>query len=157
MPGPEFRSVGHDRLPSRLSEFDVGRYFALMDSEIATPNERFRPHWRPGAAIQLAFLPVSGHTLDHVGTFPRQLPRYIGEWLRQRFFYCVMLKRDWSDDYQRLTGRSLCDCPVRGKCHMVRVEVRRCSRMRPASSRWSIASCTVLRSPPSTASRIASR
>ena len=79
MPGLEFRYVGQDRLPTRLSEFDVERYFALTDSDVAAINERFRRDRRAGAAIQLVFLRASGHTLDHVGTLPRQLLRYIGE------------------------------------------------------------------------------
>lgn len=79
MPGLEFRYVGQDRLPARLSEFDVERYFALTDSDIAAINERFRRDRRAGVAIQLVFLRASGHTLDHVGTLPRPLLRYIGE------------------------------------------------------------------------------
>ncbi|MEX3939877.1 DUF4158 domain-containing protein [Paraburkholderia sp. BR10937] len=79
MPGLAFRYVGQHRLPSRLSEFDVERYFALTDSDIAALNERFRSDRRAGAAIQLVFLRASGRTLDHVGTLPRQLLRYIGE------------------------------------------------------------------------------
>jgi hypothetical protein len=79
MPGLEFRYVGHDRLHARLSEFDVGHYFALTNSDIAAINERFRRDRRAGVAIQLVFLRASGHTLDHVGTLPRQLLRYIGE------------------------------------------------------------------------------
>ena len=79
MPGLEFRYVGQDRLPTRLSEFDVERYFALTDSDVAAVNERFRRDRRAGAAIQLIFLRASGHTLDHVGTLPRQLLRYVGE------------------------------------------------------------------------------
>lgn len=63
--------MGQDRLPTRLSEFDVERYFALTDSDIAAVNERFRRDRRAGAAIQLVFLRASGHTLDHVGTLPR--------------------------------------------------------------------------------------
>ena len=46
MPGLEFRFVGQDRLPTRLSEFDVERYFALTESDIAALNERFRRVWR---------------------------------------------------------------------------------------------------------------
>lgn len=76
MPGLAFRYVGQDRLPERLSDFDVERYFALTGGDIAALNERFR---RAGAAIQLVFLRASGRTLDHVGTLPRQLLRYIGE------------------------------------------------------------------------------
>ncbi len=79
MPGMEFRYVGIDRLPARMSEFDVERYFALTDSDMVEVNEQFRRDWRAGAAIQLVFLRASGHTLDHVGTLPRQLLRYIGE------------------------------------------------------------------------------
>jgi Domain of unknown function (DUF4158) len=79
MSGLEFRYVGQDRLPARLSEFDVERYFALTDSDVAAINERFRRDRRAGAAIQLVFLRASGHTLDHVGTLPRQLLRYVGE------------------------------------------------------------------------------
>jgi len=79
MPGLEFRYVGQDRLPTRLSEFDVERYFALTDSDVAAVNERFRRDRRAGAAIQLIFLRASGHTLDHVGTLPHQLLRYVGE------------------------------------------------------------------------------
>nr|WP_226382965.1 DUF4158 domain-containing protein [Burkholderia mayonis] len=79
MPGLGFRYVGQDRLPARLSEFDVERYFALTDSDIAAINERFRRDRRAGVAVQLVFLRASGHTLDHVGTLPRQLLRYIGE------------------------------------------------------------------------------
>jgi hypothetical protein len=79
MPGLEFRYVGQDRLPARLSEFDVERYFALSDSDVAAINERFRRDRRAGAAVQLVFLRASGHTLDHVGTLPRQLLRYVGE------------------------------------------------------------------------------
>jgi hypothetical protein len=78
MPGLEFRYVGQDRLPTRLSEFDVECYFALTDSEVAAINERFRRDRRAGA-IQLVFLRASGHTLDHVGTLPRQLLRYVCE------------------------------------------------------------------------------
>ena len=79
MAGLEFRYVGQDRLPARLSEFDVERYFALTDSDIGAINERFRRDRRAGVAIQLVFLRATGHTLDHVGTLPRQLLRYMGE------------------------------------------------------------------------------
>lgn len=79
MPGLEFRYVGQDRLPTRLPEFDVERYFALTDSDIVAINERFRHDRRTGAAIQLVFLRASGHALDHVGTLPRQLLGYVSE------------------------------------------------------------------------------
>ncbi|AIO74125.1 hypothetical protein DM80_3933 [Burkholderia multivorans] len=69
MPGLAFRYVGQDRLPPRLSDFDVERYFALTDSDIAALNERFRRDRRAGAAIQMVFLRASGRTLDHVADF----------------------------------------------------------------------------------------
>ncbi len=78
MPGLEFRYVGKDSLPTRLSEFDVDHYFALTDSDVAAINQKFRRDGRAGAAIQLVFLRASGHTLDQLNTLPRQLLRYIG-------------------------------------------------------------------------------
>nr|WP_240746015.1 DUF4158 domain-containing protein [Cupriavidus oxalaticus] len=74
-----FRYVGSDRLPMRLSEFDVERYFALTDSDVAVLNERFRTDRRAGAAIQLVFLRASGHSLGQVSTLPRQLLHYVGQ------------------------------------------------------------------------------
>ncbi|MCK4140392.1 Tn3 family transposase [Ralstonia pseudosolanacearum] len=79
MPGLEFRYVGKDSLPTRLSEFDVEHYFAVTASDIAAINQKFRRAGRPGAAIQLVFLRASGRTLDQLNTLPRQLLRYIGE------------------------------------------------------------------------------
>ncbi|CAE6909333.1 hypothetical protein R69927_05899 [Paraburkholderia domus] len=38
MLGLKFRYVGQDRLPTRLSEFDVEHYFALTDHDIAAIN-----------------------------------------------------------------------------------------------------------------------
>lgn len=61
MPGLEFRYVGKDSLPTRLSEFDVDRYFALTESDIAAINQKFRRDGRAGAAIQLVFLRAAGH------------------------------------------------------------------------------------------------
>jgi hypothetical protein len=34
MPGLELRYVGQEGLPSRLTEFDVERYFALTESDV---------------------------------------------------------------------------------------------------------------------------
>lgn len=79
MPGLGFRYVGSDRLPMRLSEFDVELYFALTDSDVAAINERFRHDRRAGAAVQLVFLRASGHSLGQVSTLPRQLLHYIGQ------------------------------------------------------------------------------
>lgn len=62
-----------------MSEFDIERYFALTNSDIAALNEPFRRNRRAGAALQLVFLRTSGRMLDHVGTLLHQLLRYIGE------------------------------------------------------------------------------
>ena len=51
MPSMEFRYVGQDRLPARLSDFDVECYFALTAGDIAAVNERFRRDRRAGVAI----------------------------------------------------------------------------------------------------------
>lgn len=77
--GLGFRYVGSVRLPIRLSEFDVERYFALTYSDVAAINVRFRHDRRAWAAIQLVFLRASGHSLGQVSTLPRQLLHYIGQ------------------------------------------------------------------------------
>lgn len=64
----------------RLSVFDVERYFALNDSDIAALNERFR---RARAVIQPEFLRASGRTLDHVGALPRRLLADVAAWMKQ--------------------------------------------------------------------------
>nr|WP_311530198.1 Tn3 family transposase [uncultured Ralstonia sp.] len=79
MPGLQFRYVGKDSLPTRLSEFDVEHYFALTASDVAVITQKFRRASHPGVAIQLVFLRASGRTLDQLSTLPRQLLRYIGE------------------------------------------------------------------------------
>jgi len=75
----QFRYVGKDCLPARLSEFDIDHYFALTGSDIAAINNKFRRDGRAGAAIQLVFLRASGRTLDQLNTLPRQLLRYVGD------------------------------------------------------------------------------
>lgn len=84
MPGMEFRYVGIDRLPARMSEFDVERYFALTDSDMAEVNERFRRDWRAGAAIQLVFLRALASTPRVHETFRRWLKRNTERWMRRR-------------------------------------------------------------------------
>jgi hypothetical protein len=79
MPGLEFGSVGQDRPPTWLPEFDVEPYLALTDSDVAAINERFRRDRRACAAVQPVFLRASGNTLDHVGTQPCRLLSYVGE------------------------------------------------------------------------------
>ena len=51
MPGLELRYVGQDRLPIRLTDFDVERYFALIENDVAAINAYFRRDRCAGAAI----------------------------------------------------------------------------------------------------------
>lgn len=78
MGGYETRYVGLGRLPTKLSEFDLERYFSLSNADIAAINERFRADRRAGASVQLVFLRASGRPLDHFNTIPRQLLQYVG-------------------------------------------------------------------------------
>jgi TnpA family transposase len=76
-----FRFVGVERLPTKLSEFDVEAFFALTSDDIATIRSRFRRDRQVGAAIQLVFLRASGRNLDRVAVIPKNLLRYVGEQL----------------------------------------------------------------------------
>lgn len=41
MAGYDLRYVGLDRLPSKLSEFDLDHYFSLSQADVAAVKERF--------------------------------------------------------------------------------------------------------------------
>jgi TnpA family transposase len=75
----EFRFVGADRLPNKLSDFDIQQHFALSRDDVAAIKARFKADHRAGAAVLLLFLRASGRTLDRFSVLPRQLFRYIGE------------------------------------------------------------------------------
>jgi len=51
----DFRYIGVDSLPSRLSEFDLRHYFQLSRADISALTERFRADHRASAAILLLF------------------------------------------------------------------------------------------------------
>lgn len=73
MPGLEFRYVGKDSLPTRLSEFDVDRYFALTESDIFAINQKFRRDGRAGAAsMQHRVRPYSNGSRPHQPGTARQ-------------------------------------------------------------------------------------
>lgn len=74
----DFRYIGADSLPSRLSEFDLQQYFQLSRADILALTERFRIDRRAGAAILLLFLKVAGRPLDRFSVIPRSLLRYVG-------------------------------------------------------------------------------
>lgn len=78
MAGYDLRYVGLDRLPSKLSEFDLDHYFSLSQADVAAVKERFRSDNRVGAAVQLLFLRACGRTLDQAGTIPRLLLKQAG-------------------------------------------------------------------------------
>lgn len=80
----EFRYVGADSLPSRLSEFDVQQYFRLSKVDVAALNERFRTDGRPGAAVLLLFMRASGRPMDRFTTLPKALLQHVGEALNIR-------------------------------------------------------------------------
>ncbi len=75
----EFRYVGADSLPSRLSEFDVQQYFRLSQLDVAALNERFRTDRRAGAAVLLLFMRASGRPLDRFTALPKALLHHVGE------------------------------------------------------------------------------
>lgn len=80
----EFRYVGADSLPSRLSEFDVQQYFRLSQADVAALTERFRSDRRPAAAVLLLFMRASGRPLDRFTTLPKTLLQHVGESLNTR-------------------------------------------------------------------------
>lgn len=75
----EFRYVGADSLPSRLSEFDVQQYFRLSQLDVAALNERFRADRRAGAAVLLLFMRASGRPLDRFTALPKALLYQVGQ------------------------------------------------------------------------------
>jgi len=75
----EFRYVGAESLPSRLSEFDVQQYFRLSQADVAALGKRFRVDRRAGAAVLLLFMRASGRPLDRFAAVPRTLLQQIGE------------------------------------------------------------------------------
>lgn len=80
----EFRYVGANSLPSRLSDFEVQRYFQLSSTDVVALNERFRAGRRAGAAVLLLFLRASGRPLDRFTTLPKALLQRVGEALGVR-------------------------------------------------------------------------
>ena len=74
----EFRYVGADSLPSRLSDFDIQQYFQLSRADVAALSQRFRADRRAGAAVLLLFLRAAGRPLNRFSSIPRALLRYVG-------------------------------------------------------------------------------
>ena len=78
MRGYDLRYVGLDRLPAKLSEFDLNHYFTLTEADVLAIRDRFRSDRWVAAATQLLFLRACGRTLDQIGTIPRILLRQTG-------------------------------------------------------------------------------
>nr|AIA99138.1 Transposase, TnpA family [Methylibium sp. T29-B] len=73
------RFIGVERLPTRLSEFDVRQAFCLSKDDIAAISERFRHDRRVAAAIQMLFLRASGRPMDRFASVPKMLLRSVCE------------------------------------------------------------------------------
>ncbi len=80
----EFRYVGADSLPNRLSEFEVQQHFRLSNADVSALNERFRIDRRAGAAILLLFMRAAGRPFDRFTTLPKALLQHVGEALGVR-------------------------------------------------------------------------
>jgi TnpA family transposase len=66
MAGIGSRFVGLEKLPSRLSRFDVEAFFSLSSDDVASIKARFRSDRHVGVALQLVFLRATGRTLDRL-------------------------------------------------------------------------------------------
>lgn len=79
------RYIGADRLPRKLSEFDLDIYFRLPAETVASIAARFQADRRPGVesrkiamAAQVVFLRSTGRPLDNVALLPPVLLRALG-------------------------------------------------------------------------------
>lgn len=76
-----YRFVGLERLPGRLSDFDLGQFFQLGTDDIKAVTERFRADRRVAGALQVLFLRASGRPMDRSSVLPRNLLRHVCETL----------------------------------------------------------------------------
>lgn len=72
------RFVAQEKLPSRLSDFDLDTFFQLTGSDVAAVREQFRTNHRAPAALMLLFLRAAGRPLDRATVLPRNLLRHVG-------------------------------------------------------------------------------
>lgn len=80
----QFRYVGADSLPSRLSEFEALQHFGLSNADVTALNDRFSADRRAGAAIFLLFMRAAGRPLDWFATLPKALLHHVGDALGDR-------------------------------------------------------------------------
>lgn len=79
MSGFQYRFLGAENLPNKLSDFDLNYYFRLSDDDVAAVAARFRSDRRSIAAIQMLFFRVTGTLLDRFATIPRNLLQSVGD------------------------------------------------------------------------------
>lgn len=84
MPAYAYRFVGQEKLPSRLSDFDLEQFFQLTAADIQAIGEQFRADHRAPAALMVLFLRAAGRPLDSFTVLPRNLLRYVGEAFKRR-------------------------------------------------------------------------
>jgi hypothetical protein len=75
-----YRFVGLEKLPSRLTGFDLSYFFQLGSADINVLTERFRAEHRPFAAVMLLVLRATGRPLDVSSPLARALLRDVGVW-----------------------------------------------------------------------------
>ncbi|MBC3917094.1 Tn3 family transposase [Undibacterium sp. CY18W] len=79
MSGFQYRFLGAESLPNKLSDFDLNYYFRLSDDDVVALAAKFRTDRRSIAAIQMLFFRVTGTPLDRFATIPRNLLQYVGD------------------------------------------------------------------------------
>lgn len=91
MSGYLSRSIGADRLPTKLSAFDVDVFFHLPADAIDAIKARFSTDRHPGAenrlialAAQVEFLRTTGRPFDNAALIPSALWRSLGDVLGLR-------------------------------------------------------------------------
>ncbi len=73
-----YRFVAQEKLPSRLSDFDLDTFFRLTGEDVAAIRDQFRSDHRAPAALMVLFLRAAGRPLDRTTVLPRNLLRYVG-------------------------------------------------------------------------------
>ena len=75
--------IGADKLPAKLSEFELERLFSLTPEEIREIRSRFRRDHHVAAGVQLVFLRVAGRAFDAYEVVPRALLAHLGRQVEQ--------------------------------------------------------------------------
>ena len=83
MPRRQYRWLGIATLPTDLSNLELEEFFRRLKTDIEATRARFRPKHRIGAAIQLAFMRLSGNRLAPSKLLPRKLLEFVGKQVGQ--------------------------------------------------------------------------